>query len=77
MGGDGAGYVMADYAEGPLWGLGEGRVWWRMMEGFDVAELFEVGAGAEDVGAVDDLVVVEMVVAAEDEVDEARGCLFG
>ncbi|KAL8938946.1 MAG: hypothetical protein Q9211_002965 [Gyalolechia sp. 1 TL-2023] len=48
-----------------------------MMEGFDVAELLEVGAGAEDVGAVDNLVVVEMVVAAENEVDETPRRFFG
>ena len=34
------------------------------MKGFNVAELFEVGAGAENMGSVDDLVTVKVVVAA-------------
>ena len=50
-----------------------------MTESFDVAELFEVCAGTEDMCSVDDLVGVEMVVAAQDEIDQAgRGfaCKF-
>ena len=31
--------------------------------GFDVAEIFKIGAGAEDMGAVDELMTVEVVVA--------------
>lgn len=43
--------------------------------GLHVAQLLEVGARAQDVGSLDDAVVVVVVVAAENDVDDAVGLL--